>query len=342
MRLPIRLSAVFVLLGSHTGWADMVEFNNGDRIQGEIVSMQDGILKFNSVVLGEVSVALEKVKRFSTDTEAELHFQDGTVLKQQVQAAGEGEIIVKEGALVGAQTLPLNQLKNINPPPVPPVTWEGRITSGLVIDRGNTDSQDLNLDIHAKRETGQDRIILDAEFNEKRETNQDTGKENTSKRRYEVGGHYDYFVSPRYYVYGDVNAEKEATANLDLRLNIGGGAGYRWIKNETTNLDLEAGLGWVNESFSDASKDNDYISMRTAWRYSHDLNTNVHLFHNGEWFPSLDDFEDQLVKTETGIRSKVNGHLSVEAKVVFDWDQTPADGAEKEDTTYIFGVGWDF
>jgi len=157
-----------------------------------------------------------------------------------------------------------------------------------------------------------------------------------------VGAHYDYFVSSGYYVYVDVDAEKEVTANLDLRLTIGGGGGYRWINTDNTQLDLESGLSWVNESFSGQSEDTDYLSARIAWRFTHDLTPAVHIFHNTEWFPSLEDMQDQLVSTETGIRSQINSHLFVEAKLLFDWDRTPADGAEKEDSSYIFSIGWDF
>lgn len=330
------------LLLPQLGWADLIKFRNGDQLQGKIISMQKGVIKLDSPLLGEVSVPLDKVDSFKTDDKAELHFQDGTVLKQPVELAGEGEIQISKGAVTDGKSVSLSQLSGINPPAAPPVEWKGRVSGGIVIDRGNSESQDVQTLVHASRETKQDRIIMDLEFIEKRETNQDTGKESTSKRRYELGGHYDYFLSPKYYSYGDVNAEKETTANLDLRLTIGGGFGYRWLKTDTTQLDLEAGLSWVNESFSDRSEDIDYISARTAWRYNHDFSPTVHFFHSGEWFPSLEDSEDQLIKTETGIRSKVNSHLFVEAKVIFDWDQTPADGAEKEDTSYIFSAGWDF
>jgi len=56
----------------------------------------------------------------------------------------------------------------------------------------------------------------------------------------------------------------------------------------------------------------------------------------------LENAEDQLLKTETGLRSKINSHLSLEAKLLYDWDQTPAGGKAKEDTAYIFGLGWEF
>ena len=324
------------------GWADLIKFHNGDQLQGTIISMQNGMIKLNSAMLGEVSIAIDKVDSFAIDEAAELHFQDGTVLKQTVQLAGDGAIQLNQSSIVEAKIVALSQLLKINPPAPPPVEWAGRISGGLVIDRGNSESQDMQILVDAIRETKTDRIILDLEFIENRETDPDTGAETTSKRRYELGAHYDYFLTPKYYVYGEINAEKESTANLDLRLTLGSGGGYRWINNDVTKFDVEAGLSWVNESFSDQSEDNDYIAARFGWRYSHKFSTATTFFHHGKWIPSLEDAQDQLINTTTGIRTRINSHLFIEAKVLFDWDQTPADNAEKEDSSYIFGLGWDF
>ena len=330
------------LVLSQLSWADIVKFQNGDQLQGRIVSMQNGVMKLDSSVLGEVSIALDQVDSFAVDDSAELHFKDGTVLKQKVQLAEGRAIQLEPSAVVNAATVPLSQLTTINPPPEAPVEWKGRVSGGIVIDRGNSESQDMQMLVNTSRETKTDRIILDLGFIEKRETNPDTGEENTSKRRYDLSAHYDYFLSPKYYVYGDTNAEKESTANLDLRLTIGAGGGYRWINTDVTQFDIETGLSWVNESFSDQSEDNDYIAARFGWRYSHAFSPATTFIHQGKWIPSLENAEDQLVKTTTGIRTQLNGHLFVEAKVIFDWDQTPADNAEKEDSSYIFGIGWDF
>ena len=337
-----RILVCLLLLLSINGQADTISFANGDKLQGKIISMQNGVIQFESANLGKLEIALDKVASFATEQAAELHFEDGTVLNRKVMLSEQGEVALDKGEIVSANSVALAKIKEINPPQAEPVSWEGRFSGGIVIDRGNSESQDVQMQVNATRETEEDRIILDAEHIEKRETNPDTGEESTSKRRYALGAHYDYFVSPKYYVYGDVNAEKETTANLDLRLTIGGGGGYRWIKTKTTKFDVESGLSWVNESFSDQSEDTDYISARFAWRFTHDFTPSVHFFHSAEWFPSLEDSEDQLIKTETGVRSKINSHLFMEAKILFDWDQTPADGAEKEDSSYILGIGWDF
>ena len=330
------------LLASPTVWADIVIFNNGDQLHGTLVSMEQDSMVFNSAAVGKITISMDKVRSFSTDSDTTLYFEDGTVVNQPIDI-GEGRTIeLSGGDVVSPRAVPLSAVSGINPPPPEPIEWKGRVTIGYTLDRGNTNSQDASVDINAKRETDKDRISLDAEYYEKREEDPDTGNDYSSKRQFLLGGHYDYFIADGYYVYGTVTAEKEATANLDLRLNIGSGVGYRLINNDTTEVDLEAGLSWVNESFSDDSEDNDYVALRTGWSIEHDISASTQFFHYGQWLPSLEDSDDQLVKTETGVHVKVNGSLYVEGKVLYDWDQTPAIGKDKEDTTYILGVGWDF
>ncbi len=321
--------------------ADVLEFNNGDRLEGKVVSMGNGEMVFRSSMVGEIKVPMASLKQFSTDQAEELHFTDGTVLQQQVVTDGRGSSVAR-GEVIAAQSIALDQLAAINPPPPPPVEWTGRVGAGITVETGNTETQDASVSVDAKRETPEDRIILDAEYIENKETNIDTGIETTSKRRYALGGHYDYFVAPDWYVYGDMGAEKEVTANLDSRTTVGSGIGKRFIRTDRTEFDFELGLSWVSENFSDTTEDEDYAALRVAWRFDQKLGEITRFFHKGEWYPSVEDSDNQLVQTQTGIRTRVLNILSAEAKVIFDWDNTPAMDKREDDTTYILGLGWDF
>ncbi len=303
--------------------------------------MGDGVMIFKSNMVGEINVPMSSLSFFSTDKSAALHFQDGTVLQQQVLGSAAG-IAVSSGEIVAAQSIPVAQLAKINPPPLPPIDWTGRIGAGLIIQSGNTRNQDVNVSIAAKRETEADRITFDARYIENKEENVDTGVESISKRSYALGGNYDYFLADDWYVYSNVGAEKEVTANIDLRLAIGSGFGNRLIRTDATEFDIELGLSWVSENFTDTTEDIDYAALRVGWRYDRQLSGITKLFHKGRWYPSLEDNSDHLVKTETGIRTRLLDILSAEAKIIFDWDSTPAIDKREEDATFVLGLGWDF
>jgi len=338
----LQLAASLAVAVSLPLQADVIFFKNGDQLTGTLVSMQDGKLEFKTSAIGTVTIAMTEVRSFSTDNSAELHFADGTVVKKAVQAEAGEAVAIKDAPLLSGQPVALNQLKTINPKPEPQPEWVGKLSTGLNIERGNTIRDDAHLDVAVSREGKKDRIRLSVEYDEKRQEDVKTGKRSTSKRRYAFAGHYDYFVNGDTYLYGNTKAEKETTANLDLRFALGSGVGYRWWNTDKSEFDTELGLSWVNETFTDDSEDRDYISSRVSWKYHYQFTDATRLFHNAEWLPSLENSRDQLVNTETGVTSKLNSFLSLEAKVKYRWDQTPADGKEKDDTTYILGLGVNF
>ena len=214
--------------------------------------------------------------------------------------------------------------------------------AGLNVETGNTETQDIDLDVKATRETKNNRLILDLRYEEDRREDTTTGKLATSKRRYELGGHYVHFTTERFYVYGDAHTEKEATANLDQRIKLGGGAGYRWLDTATTRFEVESGLSWVSEEFTNNTGDRDYIALRAATRLTHDLTSDIDLFNEAEWLASLEDSDEQLFSMDTGLAYQLNGHVSLEARMHYDWDKSPAVGNDKEDFRYVFGVSWGF
>jgi len=320
--------------------ADQLVLNNGDTLQGDIVSIADGQMVFNSPVLGELKIAMSKLQSFSSDETVKLQLVDGSVIEPRLGSSASGFIELAD--IENPQTLAVNQIRGINPAPGKPVEWTGKLFAGLNVQTGNTEAQDMDLDVKATRETKGDRIILDARYEEDRREDDTSGDLSTSKRYYALGGHYDYFVSERTYIYGDARTEKETTANLDQRIKLGGGSGYRWLETSRTRFEVEGGLSWVSEEFTNNSNDEEYTALRAATRLTHDLTSDIGFFNEAEWLVSLDDSEDQLFSMDTGLAYQVNGHLSLEAKLHYDWDKSPSAGNKKDDSRYVFGVSWGF
>lgn len=323
--------------------ADQLELSNGDTLQGKIVSMTDGTLLFNSPVLGELKIPMAKLKRFSSDEAIKLQLVNGDVLESVVSSETEGvvELTLSEQS-AQPQRVSVDQIASINPVPAKPVKWQGNLFAGANVQTGNTEAQDVDIDIKATRETKRDRVILDMRYEEDRREDDTSGKLSTSKRYYALGGHYDYFTSERVYVYGDARAEREQTANLDQRIKIGAGGGYRWVETTATRFEVESGLSWVSEEFTNNSADEKYTALRLATRLAHALTSDIDFFNDAEWLLSLEDQEDQLFSMDTGLAYRVNGHLSLEAKLHYDWDKSPSIGNDEDDFRYVFGVSWGF
>jgi len=130
--------------------------------------------------------------------------------------------------------------------------------------------------------------------------------------------------------------------DLDIRLIVGAGLGYQWVERDDLKFHAQAGLTWVSENFSNQTDDESYIAARLGCRLDHTFLSNVKFFGIVDWIPSLESQNNQLINVSAGVRTYFTSSLYGEARVDWEWDSSPAQGAERQDATYLLGLGWTF
>jgi putative salt-induced outer membrane protein YdiY len=332
------LSAILASVVANNALADVVYMNNGDRLTGVVVSAGGGVLVFKSPSVGEVKIPLSDVATFTTDQPIQVHLNDGTVLAQPVAAGEPGRIATAGAGPVQGKDIPLTSIKTVNPPPV---KWTGSVTAGVMLTRGNTYTDSANAGFDAVRRAEEDRLTLKAAYNYSRE--KPSGEEaRVSQENWMAGVKYDYFVSEKWFLYGNGRVERDHIANLDLRLTPGAGVGYQWIESAKTNFNTEGGLTWVYERYTDPDSTRDYLAARLAYHLDHQLSENVKFIHNVEVLPSLEEFGEFLLTADAGLRANLTKSFFSEAKVVYQYNSQPAEGKDKSDIRYIMSLGWGF
>lgn len=318
---------------------DEVQFKNGDRLTGDIVSADGGKLVMKTKVAGKVEIDMVDVKTFSTDKVARVKLNDGTIIQQPVAAGKEGQVAVAPlgGAGGAAQPVAITSIKSINQNE----SWNGTLTAGGLITRGNSDTDAFNISFDFNRRTDSDRFDINGQYLFGRQRNQTTGDKETSTDNWRLGAKYDYFFTQKFYGFGSFGIEKDRIANLDLRLTPAVGVGYQWVERKDLNFSTEAGLAWVYENFSNDGTD-DNISLKLAYHFDKQLMEGVKIFHNLTFYPSLENLNNYLLLTDAGIRASITDKMFTEFKVEYRYDSSPAPGASRSDLRYILGVGWNF
>lgn len=337
MRKWLLSTAVASALCAGPALADEIVFNNGDKITGKIVSADGGTLVINTAVAGEVKVNLKDVKTFSTDEPLEIRLSDGTTIKQKIAAGDAGTFSLAPGGALQPQAVPLTSVDKINPPPV---KWTGNIAAGLLISQGNVDSEQYNLSLEAVRRADKDRITVTGSYIFGTTEDAD-GNDVTTNDAWKMTGKYDYFVDKKWYLFAGASFEKDRVANLDLRFVPSGGVGYQWVERPGFNFSTEAGIAWVYEDYRNADSE-DFIAAKLAYHVDYAVNDQVTLFHNLTYLPSLEDISDYNIIADAGVRASLTRSMFAEAKIVLDYDPSPAPGSEDLNTKYIASVGWKF
>jgi putative salt-induced outer membrane protein YdiY len=315
--------------------ADEVTLTNGDKLTGKVGEITAGKMKFDSPVLGEITIDMANVRTFTTDAPATIQPKAAPRVEGRITDGDATKVTTEAG-----QTFTLSDVKSVNPPPI---KWTGFVLANLSIARGNTETVDAGVEalavLRRDTDTANDRFTLSGSYNF---ASTGTGDDSvTTEENVTASAKYDRYFTEKLYGYGIVTYEKDHIADLQFRLSPGVGVGYQWVESPTFNFQTEAGVSYVFEDF-DPGGDNDFVALRLAYHVDKKLSDKVLVFHNVEYLPAFEDFEDYLIRADAGLQADLTKTFFSQFKVEWDYDSTPAPGRDKSDYRYLVGVGWRF
>ncbi len=331
-----------LFVASTTVSADEVRFKNGDRLSGQIVKLTEGKLVLKSAVAGEVTVNLSDIQTFSSAAPIEIHLKDGTVLRQAVTAAEPNQFSITTGEPLKPQTFALAQVESINPPAAPKPKWTGSISGSVAATSGNTKTDSIAASVNMTRRTEKDRTTAGGDFSRSNREDPDTGDDETIENWWRATAQYDYFFTKKFFGFGNARYEKDAIADLDRRIVVGGGAGYQWVETDDLAFSTGFGLASLYEKFEDADGSNSEMSLQAGYNLNKKLAKGVRLLHDLTYYPSIDKFSDYFLTTTAEVRASLTKSMFANFKVIFNYDATPAPDRGSTDVKYLLGVGMNF
>jgi putative salt-induced outer membrane protein YdiY len=356
--------------------ADQITLANGDRISGEILVISDSKVRLVTEYAGEIEVDFDKVENFSTDKAASIALTNGDLINGKIDSITEDQIIITsetfgvievqrsffqslndagptkedlakleqtqetlattEAALTRTREELEKKEQVIDDLSSPLSLWKGSIAVGAKAERGNSDSNKINLEARATREAPRDklqlRLLIDYE-----ETNGKADTNNVfSSSKLQV------FRTDRQYVFGITSLEYDEFKNLDLRAEAFAGPGYYFIRKQRTDVFGEIGGGIVGE-FVDGA---DEIVEGNAWFH---IGWRQKIFGTSEFtqditfLPNLSDAGDFRVRSETALRTPMGEHWALRLSLLDDYDSQPeGEDVDKNDVTFVSALEYTF
>ena len=369
----ITLFALFILPMSSAGWADSVpeasesqppariELIDQSVIYGEITDIHDGELYVSNEWMGEVTIALSSILQLESDQDIELLTTEQEKLALSSLMVVDGEVVLE-----GDENLSLDRLDVANPE-----EWEqghgyritGRVTSAIEYNRGNTETDKLNLDAESIFESRRDRITLRADYEdssalvtEKDPTSGDPIQDaegndvkvsQATADNWRVEGKYDYFLSePRNYLGSTLGFRSNEFADIDRRSYISAYFGRKILTRETLTLDAEVGFSYVDTDFTESegdteSEDDSYSGLNVNFSAEALLfDSNVTLYFRQANIINLSSAQKSIYRTKVGLRFPLLLGLEAAAEATADYDGGAAEGKEKLDQTLKFRIGY--
>jgi len=334
---PARLLLALGLLAPLSVEAATVTLNNGDQVTGTLEQLSNGILTIKSPIFGEVKIPWGNVARLVSNENVRVQLNNGALVQGPMALNANGTVAIHEQPAQPPQTLPRDQISALNPPVIDEsFKYSGKIDLGGAFDRGNSTDDQWHTSGQLTARRPKDRYTLNWELNEAKSA----GVTTTSNRR--VVGQYDRFLDPKNYVFLNAKAERDEMADLNLRTAAGGGYGRQFIDSAVTKLSGQVGLAYVHEDY-DVSPDQSFPSLSLGFKYDQKFfEQKLDFFNNLDMDTSLRDTQNILLHNRMGFRIPIAHGINLSTQFNLDFDNEPAMGKKKTDTSLIFSVGYAF
>ncbi len=340
-----RLRPVLLLLGavvcSNVALADSppasgeVVLKDGSRILGTIVDARDGVVTVETDFAGTISIELDKIQSLSTSGPATVILEDQTIVENQPLKIENQQLAVN--STDPAKNYSIESLSVINPEPWElgrGYKWFGELSFALVMERGNSESDELDYRLESTWRSVQDRYRLLAR-GENDEVNGEKSADNWLLR-----GKWDYFLDDPNYWGLLAQVEQDEFSDLDLRWLAGPFIGRQFFDEPLFTLAGEFGVAYVTEEYI-VAEDDDYGAANWDINVTSDLlggDSQLYAHQFGLW--SLDDPSDVVIDTTLGLGFPLLFNFQAAAEILWEYDSGAVDGVDELDQTYRVRIGY--
>ncbi len=346
-----------LLAFASAAWADVIVMKNGDKVTGSIVKSDDKEIVIKSEFFGEVKLPWDGVVSVKTDQPLFFTLKNGQKVETKAaEVAGEKITIEpKTGTEVSANRAELPTIRNaaeqaayerlLNPGWGQ--LWTGTVKFEFAGASGNASTRTLATGLNASRATSSDKTkIYFSAINAFATVN---GVSSKTAQAVRGGLGYDHNLSKRLYwgVFNDY--EYDAFQNLDLRIVVGSGVGYKLWISERGNFDLVGGASWNRESFGAVTtpKPAPAFTRNSGELYwgndfNYKLSSRAAFIEKFRMFNNLTNTGEYRMNFDAGLVFKITKWMSWTATVSDRYLSNPLAGRKKNDFLYATGIGVDF
>lgn len=316
---------------------DVVTLNNGDRVTGEVSSLDRGRLEYKTDDQGTLYIEWDKVATVTAAGQFDVGTSDGRRFVGSLRTDANRTLVVVEA--VGVVSLPMAEVTDIFQ--IGRSFWkklDGSIDVGFSYTRSSEIAQlNANTSVVYRRPSFEARVTGSATATQ---TSDEEGRDDRGTLQFS----YLRYRGARWFVGGGAGLETNESLGIKLRSQVNAAVGQRLVNSNRAQLWLGGGLAFNNEQGVDTEATENLeaiLSFRTSY-YAYDFpNTNLDV--SLQYYPSLSDFGRQRLQFDASVRREIwkDVTLSVNVFDTFDSDP-PSEDADQNDVGVVFSFGFSF
>jgi hypothetical protein len=336
------IALAILFASSTTAWAqkraDTVTLLNGDRITGEILSLNRGRLELKTDDAGTIDVEWDKIAGIAAARGFEVETEDGRRLLGSLSHGADQRVTIVAGV---EGTVALSMLEITRIAPIGASFWaklDGSFDAGFTYSQSSGIAQTtLNSDTVFRRPDFYFRLDGSATL---------TARSDDSERddRGTVELSYVRYRGRRWFVSGAGRFDSNGSLGLLLRSQVGGAIGQRIVNTNRAQFELGAGLVLNDERAVDAEPTQNVeglLSLKTSY-YTYDRpKTQFDL--NFQYYPSLSNWGRQRLQLDSAVKRELWKDFFVSLNVYDSFDSAPPQpDSSRNDAGLSVSLGWSY
>ncbi len=318
--------------------ASTLVMKNGDRITGTVKKIWASDVFIEPDYADEFSVDQDAVAYIEDDRDMEIELEDGTKLEGPMRANAAGEqVIVVDGDEI---PVPISALAELEEPDKFS-DWEARFDINTTVNKGNTESKNVKVNVYAMYKYDKTRQTFDIQLTDESQNGEKTKDRNWAQYNFNLE------VKEPWYFGTSASYESDPFKNLNVRYNIVPGLGYDIFNDADRLFSLQGGVGYqreesVDQGQPDSVNDGGAIAaflMRFQWDFG---SPDLEFYINNNTTKAFYGRRNTSTQWVTGTRFELTDLLYLNFEFDYTRESKPLEGAEPEDVTLLFGFGMEF
>ncbi|MGI9272291.1 MAG: DUF481 domain-containing protein [Woeseiaceae bacterium] len=317
---------------------DVLIFLNGDRLTGEVKSLERGKLRFNTDATGTISIEWDDIASLESSQNIQVETENGERhLGHLVKASNKATLVVETGAgpiiLEAARVVLMAPIEDNKRDRI-----DGDVTAGYNFAKASEVQQlQFGLDIDYRTETRIFGLRADAVTSD--------SEDNASSQRQSLELNYTRLHPNLWLTGGVVRFDRNDELDLDLRTSVGVGGGRILRQSNSSKLQLTGGVQFSRENVSGIVSDEDTIEAFGAlnWDWFRYDTPELDLSTNLQVIPNLTDTGRVRAELDIKLRWEIIEDLFWQLTLYDSYDSDPVVvDAEKNDYGITTSLGWEF
>ena len=312
-----------------------VELKNGDRITGRIISENTNRVVLSNTWSREIAIPLADIAKRILQTNAPLALAKPSITPTNAPKTNGVALAKAIAATNSLFTSPL--LKN----------WHGDLQVGADLSFSERDRQVYNAKAKLTYAKGHLKNVFEYNATYGRSevdevvNNRVVRTTKTDADRMDGSIKTEYDVTKKWYAYSLAGMGYDKIRKINLRYEVGPGAGYHLIQASNFFVNVEAGATYQKEDRTESDDVNTFFyrfAENATWKITPRLSWDEKF----EYMPRVSDFGEFRLRFESNLRYALLQNIFVNLSVLDIYDSTPANNVTQNDLQFRSSVGVKF